>query len=80
MKSGRIIATISVFLLSLFLLAGCSTTDTTTKAYPVGKKSKRVNYTATSGRLPVVSSSAKLSNPPPKNYVVPMKSKSHLYE
>lgn len=79
MKSGRIIGLICVFTLSLFLLAGCSTSSNTAN-YPVGMKKKRVNYTATSTKSPVVSSSSKVGNPPPKNYVVPRTSKDPLYK
>lgn len=79
MKAGRIIGTICVFTLSIFLLAGCNTSSNTTSNYPVGMKKKRVNYTAHSSKAPVVKSN-KVGNPPPKNYVIPGNSKDPLYK
>jgi hypothetical protein len=78
MKTVRTIGTLLILGISVVLLSGCSTGKSATN-YPVGVKQKRVNYTATSGRTPVIKS-GKLASPPPKNYVVPSSKKSPLYK
>jgi len=78
MKTVRTIGTLLIFGISVVLLSGCSTGQSATN-YPVGVKQKRVNYTATNGRSPVVKS-GKVASPPPKNYVVPSNKKSPLYK
>ncbi len=76
MKLRKLAGLIVVFVVSLFLLAGCSSPEKT-GGYPTGIKKKRVNYSAYNTQLRV-SNSGRIKEPTPKHYRVPKKRKKHL--